>query len=111
MEGTLQERMLAFDPKTYAMSEDEFLKKPISPRMHKIEVGKMYRLVATMISNGATEEELERAAKHSEVVLNSRKYFLDYKKSEKDFGIKELEEKYQPEVFYGFRKKAKENED
>ena len=109
MEGTLQERVLAFDPKTYAMSEDEFLKKPISPRMHKIEVGKIFKLIIAMSEKGATEEELERAVKHSMVVIDSQKHFLDYKKSEKDFGIKELQEKYQPEI-YVFRKKAKENE-
>lgn len=109
MEGTLQERVLAFDPKTYAMSKDDFLKKPISPSMLYMEIGKITNLITAMSEKGAAEEELERAIKHSMVVIDLRKHFLDYKKSEKDFGIKELQEKYQPKI-YGFRKKAKENE-
>ena len=60
------------------------------------EMGIVSNLITDMTLRGATEDELVRAVKHSMVVIDAAKHRLNFKQSEKDNGIAELKEKYQP---------------
>lgn len=62
------------------------------------EMGKVTNLLCDMQLVGCSDEELERAVKHSMVVIDAAKHGLDYKRSEEENGIKELRKKYQ--IFY-----------
>lgn len=68
--------------------------------MKKTEIGREMGMVSNLITDmtlrGATESEIARAVKHSQVVIDAYKHKLDYKQSEKDQGIAELRKKYQP---------------
>ena len=59
------------------------------------EMGKVSNLITDMTLLGATDDELERAVKHSMVVIDAEKHHLDWRKSEQDNRIKELKAKYQ----------------
>lgn len=68
--------------------------KVITPACRSREIRKIAHLIPAMAYNGATEEELIRAIKHSMVLLDAEKHGLNWKQSEKDHGIKELINKY-----------------
>jgi DNA-binding CsgD family transcriptional regulator len=59
------------------------------------EMGMVANLITDMTLKGCNNEELARAIKHSMVVIDAPKHKLDWKRSEKENGIKELKEKYQ----------------
>ena len=59
------------------------------------EMGVISNLITDMTLEGATEEELARAVKHSMVVIDAEKHKLDYKRSYVENGIAELHKKYQ----------------
>jgi len=59
------------------------------------QMGLVSNLITDMTIKGATDDELVRAVKHSMVVIDAEKHGLDYKRSEKENGIKELKIKYQ----------------
>lgn len=59
------------------------------------QMGVVSNLITDMTIKGATDEELERAVKHSMVVIDAVKHKLDYRASEKDNRIKELKDLYQ----------------
>lgn len=61
----------------------------------QMEMGKVSNLITDMTLRGATNEELERAVKHSMVVIDAEKHKLDWKASERDNGIAALRKKYQ----------------
>ena len=61
-----------------------------------LEMGKVSNLITDMTIQGAKDSELERAIKHSMVVIDAEKHKLDYKRSELENGIAELRAKYQP---------------
>lgn len=69
--------------------------KPMSESQKQLEMGKISNLITDMTLQGATTEELERAVKHSMVVIDAAKHHLDYRQSEKDNGIKLLYSNYQ----------------
>lgn len=82
-----------FDPK-------ELYKLPDSaPRMSNSlkqnEMGKISNLITDMTIKGAPNSEIERAVKHSMVVIDAEKHHLDYKKSYEDNNIAELKLRYQ----------------
>lgn len=82
-----------FDPKLeYKLPDD-------APRMSSktkgIQMGIVTNLITDMTVGGASFSEIERAVKHSMVVIDAEKHHLDYKKSAKDNGIDELREKWQ----------------
>ena len=89
-----------FDPKTsYAVPEGN----PSNVRLMKKdekqkEMGIISNLITDMTLRGATPEDLERAVRHSMVVIDAEKHKLDYKRSEKENGIQELKQKYQIRV-------------
>jgi hypothetical protein len=59
------------------------------------EMGMVSNLITDMTLKGADIKEIERAVKHSMVVIDAEKHKLDYKKSERDQGIAELKKRYQ----------------
>lgn len=59
------------------------------------EMGKVSNLITDMTLKGAPLDEIERAVKHSMVVIDAEKHKLDWKRSEKENGIKELRDIYQ----------------
>ena len=89
-----------FDPKvSYAVPEGN----PNNVRLMKKdekqkEMGIISNLITDMTLRGATSEDLERAVRHSMVVIDAEKHKLDYKRSEKENGIQELKQKYQIRV-------------
>lgn len=58
------------------------------------ELDRISTLLIQMFTKGATELELARAIRHSMVIIDTKKYNLDWKQSEKDCGIEELRNKY-----------------
>lgn len=89
-----------YDAKTIYGPPDDFDPKNPPYRVMKkgsvgTEMGKVSNLITDMTIKGANEEELARAVKHSQTVIDAEKHKLDYKRSEIDNGIKELREKYQ----------------
>lgn len=102
------EGLLDFDPKTaYATTKkiidgkevyvnDSGTRVKILPKSMKgNEMGAVSNLITDMTLKGADIKEIERAVKHSMVVIDAEKHKLDYKKSERDQGIAELKKKYQ----------------
>lgn len=59
------------------------------------EMGAISNLITDMTIQGAPDEELERAVRHSMVIIDANKHKLNYKQSEIDNGILELKKKYQ----------------
>ena len=69
-------------------------KKPNSRTMQR-EMGDVSNLITDMTIQGAPFNEIERAVKHSMVVIDSEKHHLDYRRSKQDNAIGSLKEKYQ----------------
>lgn len=82
-----------FDPNTQYKLPDSAPKMKAQTKQN--EMGRVSNLITDMTIKGATREELERAVKHSMVVIDAEKHHLDYKQSYKDNRIAELKEKYQ----------------
>ena len=61
----------------------------------QIEMGKITNLITDMQQFGAPVNEIERAVKHSMVVIDAEKHNLDIRRSYIDNGIAALKEKYQ----------------
>jgi len=81
-----------FDPKDYALPNTA---PRIKGATKQREMGKVSNLITDMTIKGATDDEIERAVRHSMVVIDSEKHHLDYKKSFKDNNIAELKKLYQ----------------
>ena len=58
-------------------------------------MGKISNLITDMTMKDATADELSRAVRYSNTVIDAEKHHLDYQKSYKDNNIAELKEKYQ----------------
>jgi transcriptional regulator len=59
------------------------------------EMGRISNLITDMTLQGATQDELARAVRHSMVVIDAEKHKLDYKQSYADNKIDALKKKYQ----------------
>lgn len=59
------------------------------------QMGMASNLITDMTIKGASIDEIERAVKHSMVVIDAEKHNLDWKQSEIDNGIAELRNRYQ----------------
>lgn len=85
-----------FDPHTQFdgshLTQKDLMKKGSVQK----QMGMITNLITDMTVQGADDKELARAVAHSMVVIDAYKHKLDYKASERYFGIKELREKYQP---------------
>lgn len=86
-----------FDPKTaYSYSKEELSNG--TARLMKntgTQMGIVSNLITDMTLQGATQDELARAVRHSMVVIDAEKHKLNYKQSEIDNNIAALKEKYQ----------------
>lgn len=60
-----------------------------------IQMGKVSNLITDMTIQGAPMSEIERAVRHSMVVIDAAKHELNYKLSEEVEGIAELRKRYQ----------------
>lgn len=88
--------LIGFDPKTEYSTEGKTGVRLLTKASTQREMGIVSNLITDMTLQGAKEDELARAVKHSMVVIDAAKHKLDYKQSEKDQGIAELRRKYQP---------------
>jgi DNA-binding CsgD family transcriptional regulator len=61
----------------------------------QFQMGSVSNLITDMTLKGATDDELERAVKHSMVIIDAQKHHLDWQQSEKDNDIPGLKTKYQ----------------
>lgn len=59
------------------------------------QMGIVTNLITDMSLKGASLSEIERATKHAQVIIDSQKHHLDYKKSAQDQRLSELHEKWQ----------------
>lgn len=87
-----------FEPKDqYALPPGLTKEEEDRLTMHntQTEMGKISNLITDMTIQGASEDELARAVKHSMVVIDAEKHHLDYKRSYQENEIKELKKKYQ----------------
>ena len=65
----------------------------------QMEMGIISNLITDMtLHGGATDDELARAVRHSQVVIDAEKHKLDYKRSEIENDIASLKRKYQRTV-------------
>ena len=62
---------------------------------HGMEMGKISNTITDMTIKGATLDEIERAVKHSMVIVDAEKHNLDWKRSYQENEIRDLVEKYQ----------------
>lgn len=69
--------------------------KPMTSREHGIQMGVVSNLITDMTLRNATIDEVERAVRHSMVVVDAEKHELNWRQSEKDNGIDALKRKYQ----------------
>jgi len=78
---------------------DDYKNAPGAPRMTEKQkgfaMGDVSNLITDMTIKGAFPHELERAVKHSMVVIDAPKHNLNYKKSYIDNGIAQLKARYQ----------------
>lgn len=77
------------DGHEYKIMSEEFKQK---------QMGIVSNLINDMTLKGAPPEELERAVRHSMVVIDAEKHKLDWKQSEIDNGIAALKRKYQTHI-------------
>lgn len=69
--------------------------KKIKKNTRNTEMGKVSNLITDMTIKGASQSEIARAVRHSMVVIDSHKHYLDYKQSYEDNAIGALTNKYQ----------------
>lgn len=85
-----------FDPKDYYSPDPNIIKRdehgdwPSKGR----QMGEVSNLITDMTLKKAPQSEIAKAVKHSMVVIDTEKHNLDYKRSERENGIKELKKKY-----------------
>lgn len=69
--------------------------KLMTPSGTQTQMGIISNLITDMTIKGASREELTRAIKHSQVVIDAEKHKLNYKQSELDNNIVQLKQRYQ----------------
>lgn len=84
-----------FDAKLEYGGKPEGTFKQMSEGRIQNEMGTISNLITDMTLKGAGPNEIEKAVKHSMVVIDAYKHHLDYKQSEKDNDIQLLKDKYQ----------------
>ena len=87
------ESLKDFDPsEKYKLPKDA---PKMKEQTKQTEMGKISNLITDMTLKGASDDEIERAVKHSMVVIDAVKHHLDYKQSYIDNNIDELKALYQ----------------
>lgn len=93
-----------FSPNEFALPDNAGILTPGNPsyrtkaqrvQTRNMQMGMVSNLITDMTIKGANFDEIARATAHSMVVIDSVKHNLDWKASEKYFGIQELRDKYQ----------------
>lgn len=69
--------------------------KKIAHQTQQVEMGKVTNLITDMTLQNAREDELVRAIKQAQVVIDAEKHNLNYKGAEEEYRIDELKRKYQ----------------
>lgn len=69
--------------------------KPMDERTTQIEMGRVTNLITDMQIAGAPAEDIAKAVKHSQTVIDAKKHHLDYKTSEIENDIQSLKVLYQ----------------
>lgn len=85
-----------FDPKSYAYTKEELSNG--TARIMKntgTQMGIISNLITDMTLQGASQDKLARAVRHSMVVIDAEKHKLNYKQSEIDNNIAALKKEYQ----------------
>ena len=77
----------------YYINKDGVKVKPM--RNTQNEMGKISNLITDMTLQGASDDELARAVRHSMVVIDAEKHHLDYRQSAIDNNIAALKKRYQ----------------
>lgn len=96
------EGLKGFDPKEkYGPDSTDLPYKRLSKANTQKEMGRVSNLITDMTLQGASEDEIARAVRHSMVVIDANKHNLDYKRSEQENGISALRKKYQGRVENG----------
>jgi uncharacterized protein (DUF433 family) len=88
------EALKDFDAHVYKIPKGSPI-KVMNDSQKQHEMGNISNLITDMTIGGANTEERGRAVRHSMVVIDAQNHELDWKQSEKDFGIRGLKEKYQ----------------
>ena len=86
-----------FDPKM-EYPEVPGMKYMKKGAMKQNQMGQVSNLIMDMYLQGAPDDEMARAVRHSMVVIDAEKHKLNYKQSEIDNDIKGLRQKYQAKV-------------
>lgn len=83
-----------FEPKIeFAMPDG--VSNEMKDATKQTQMGIVSNLITDMTIRGAPPDKMVRAVKHSMVVIDAQKHNLDWKESERQFGIKELIKEYQ----------------
>lgn len=83
-----------YSPDPNIIKRDEYGNWPSKGR----QMGEVSNLITDMTLKGASQSEIAKAVKHSMVVIDTEKHNLDYKRSERENGIKELRKKYMTHI-------------
>lgn len=83
-----------FDPEVEYGGKEPGTFKAMTKKNTQREMGMISNLITDMTIKKASIEEIERAVKHSMVVIDAEKHGYDYKLSEYKNGIKELRKNY-----------------
>ncbi len=67
----------------------------LTPSGKGLQMGNVSNLITDMTIKGADNDEIARAVRHSMVVIDAEKHYLNYRQSAIDNGIAELKTKYQ----------------
>lgn len=81
-----------FDTKSYQDEPGTF--KLLSEKQKQREMGKVSNLITDMTIKGAPSEDIEKAVKHSMVVIDAVKHKLNYQRSERENDIPLLTKKW-----------------
>lgn len=69
--------------------------KPLDERNTQIEMGRVTNLITDMTVAGASTDDIAKAIRHSQTVIDAKKHHLDWKQSEIDNDIASLKQLYQ----------------
>lgn len=72
--------------------------KPMTKHQTQIQMGIVSNLITDMTLKGASDDEIEKAVKHSMVVIDAEKHKLDWKASETDNDINQLKRRWQTHI-------------
>lgn len=88
-----------YEPKEiYKMTDEEIALNPskwLKGKNKQKQMGQVTNLITDMTVQGASDDEIVRAIKHSMTVIDAEKHKLDWKQSARDNNIDELKRKYQ----------------